>query len=1648
MDNLAQAQLREAHALYRRGMLVEAEAAYREVLRRQPDNVDALHMAGLVAVQCGRLDEGVALIGEAVRLDGRIVAAHGNLGAGLQLLGRYAEALASYDRAIALKPDYVEALANRAGVLTDMGDYAAALASSDRAIALKPEHADAHYNRGNALRGLRRHVEAVTSYDWAMRLRPDYAEACANQSLCFLALGQFDRGWQLYEWRKQVRERVGDRQYAQPAWLGRESIAGKTLFIQWEQGFGDTLQFCRYARLARERGARVVMSVQEPLRRLIGTLGADVTIIAENAVPAAFDAHCPMMSLPLAFDTQLETIPTQDRYLTADAAAVAAWRARVAPLPGPRVGLCWAGNPRRHQPSAQVIDQRRSIALARLAPLAAIAGVSFVSLQKGEAAGAAVPAGMSIHDWTDELHDFADTAALIEALDLVVTVDTAVAHLAGALGKPVWILNRFDACWRWLQGRDDSPWYPSARLWHQPAPGDWDSVIAAVGAALRTLAHGDAAGCFECGICLAAQGRHVEAIACYDQAIAIAPDLPAAHANRGTALAALRRHGEALASYDRAITLQPDYAEALANRGNVLAALQRHAEALASYDRAIQLRPEQAEVYANRGVLLGNLLRHAEALASHDRAIALKPDFAEAYCNRGIIFAILQRYDEAQKDYERAIALKPGYAEAHTNLGVALADMHRYEAALASYDRAIALAPGRAEIYTNRGVVLSQLQRPTDALASHDRAIALRPDFAEAFTNRGNVLTELQRYDEAVASYDRAIALKPGGAEAHANRGTALKNSQRHREALASQDAAIALRPGYADANWGQSLCLLALGQFERGWRQFEWRKQLKEPHGNRAPGRPLWLGQENIAGKTLFIHWEQGMGDTLQFCRYARLAQALGAGVIVSAQAPLRRLLTSLHPEIEVLADAAVPSDFDYHCPMMSLPLAFGTRLDTIPATVPYLAAEAGAVAVWRRRIAALPGLRVGLCWAGNPRHDNPAAHAIDRRRSMRPAELAPLGVADVSFVSLQKGEAVGQVAAAPDRMSIRDWTDELTDFADTAALVEALDLVVTVDTAVAHLAGALGKPVWILNRFDACWRWLVGRVDSPWYPTARLFRQPKPGDWDSVVAEAATALRGFGAASPGCRGDETASSANVAQADGKRVAAASGLVRRAAARWEPDRKLAREAREAAAHVEQGNRLAARRRYASALARFDRAIALKPDYAVAYTNRGNALSGLRRLEAALASHDKAIEIDPDYALTYINRGYVLADLGRHEEALASYDRAIAIKPDFFDAHYNRGLVLHHLARFEDALASHGRAIELRPDHAAAYYDCGVILNSLQRHEAALASYDRALALRADHVSAHWNRSLCLLALGDYERGWREYEWRKRTKDAVGNRIYRQPLWLGETSIAGKTLFIHAEQGLGDTIQFCRYATLAEAAGARVVMSVPDQVRRLLRTLGPGITLIGADATPDAFDCHCPMMSLPLAFGTTLATVPRTVPYLLADPAAVAAWRRRIAGLGRPRVGICWAGDPRPDHPAAHAVDRRRSMRLAQFAPLATVAGASFVSLQKGVAAGQVADPPEGMSFHNWTDELTDFADTAALVTALDLVVTVDTAVAHLAGTLGKPVWILNRYDACWRWLVGREDSPWYPTARLWRQPRPGDWARVVEGVAAALRVG
>jgi len=443
--------------------------------------------------------------------------------------------------------------------------------------------------------------------------------------------------------------------------------------------------------------------------------------------------------------------------------------------------------------------------------------------------------------------------------------------------------------------------------------------------------------------------------------------------------------------------------------------------------------------------------------------------------------------------------------------------------------------------------------------------------------------------------------------------------------------------------------------------------------------------------------------------------------------------------------------------------------------------------------------------------------------------------------------------------------------------------------------------------------------------------------------------------------------------------------------------------------------------------------IAKQPANAEALMHLGSLTLRTGRAAEAERLFDRMSVAAPTSPAAFNGRGIALAGLGRLDEACACFDQALSLNPRDADCWANRGLALTELVRFEEALTNFAKALECRPRFPAVHNNIGLALHRTGRFQQAVASFDKAIDADPDYAYAHFNQSLSLLALGDYERGWREYEWRWKSALAGVKPDFPAPIWRNDFPIHGRTILVHAEQGLGDSLQFCRYVPML-AAIANVVLVVPKPLTRLLS----GMARIGTTETK--FDAWIPMMSLPLAFG---AAIPNATPYLHADPERTAVWRERLRPLHGRKIGLVWAGSPRTDDPGSRLLDRRRSIPLETYAPLASVTGISLISLQKGAPAAQA---PPGMVLHDWTGELDDFADTAALIEALDLVISVDTSVAHLAGALGKPVWILNRNDQCWRWLNGRTDSPWYPSARLFRQPAMGDWASVIHEVTAALR--
>ena len=469
-------------------------------------------------------------------------------------------------------------------------------------------------------------------------------------------------------------------------------------------------------------------------------------------------------------------------------------------------------------------------------------------------------------------------------------------------------------------------------------------------------------------------------------------------------------------------------------------------------------------------------------------------------------------------------------------------------------------------------------------------------------------------------------------------------------------------------------------------------------------------------------------------------------------------------------------------------------------------------------------------------------------------------------------------------------------------------------------------------------------------------------------------------------------------------------------------------------------NVLHALKRDGEALAALDKALALRPDDADALTKRGNALLALSRTPEALACFDAVLARNPRHGEALLGRGTARATGGQAADALADFDAVLALAPGHPGALYNRGNALSDLGRYAEAIASFDAALKTAPANVKAWNNRGRALQALNRHAEAVECFDRAIALQKDYADAHFNAALSLLTLGDYTRGFVEYEWRW-TRSGVRDtrRSYRGALWLGEYPLARKTILLHAEQGLGDTIQFARYAPLLARAGATVLLEVEPALKDLFAGLA-GIASVNArgESLP-AYDVHCPLGSLPFALKTQSSSIPAEFPYLHADEARTAKWRPMIEALPGKRVALAWAGNP------AHANDRNRSIDLKLLATLLALEGVSFVSLQRELRDGDADILVRHPNVKNIGGALADMADSAAVLSLCDLLISVDTAVAHLAGALGRAPWVLLPFSPDWRWTLQGETSPWYQRARLFRQPALGDWASVVANARDAL---
>lgn len=558
----------------------------------------------------------------------------------------------------------------------------------------------------------------------------------------------------------------------------------------------------------------------------------------------------------------------------------------------------------------------------------------------------------------------------------------------------------------------------------------------------------------------------------------------------------------------------PQAQEAIAyNREAIKLAVQgRLEEAISHFNQALWLSPDYAEAHSNLGNVYYFQRNYESAIACYERALRLDANFAVAYNNLGTALSCLGRYEDAATHCRRALALRPDYAEAHNNLGIALKGQGQVDEAIVHYQEALRLRPDYAEAHNNLGLAYAERDDREAAIGAYQGALRLKPDYAEAHYNLGLMFAKSDRLDEAVACYRQALWLKPDHAESHYALGVALAAQVKPEEAVRSYEQALWYKPDYADAHFAFGVTQLLLGNLTQGWPGYEWRSLCQRHIPRWSFSQPAWDGS-SLEGRPILLYTEQGLGDTLQFIRYAPLVQQRGGRVTVWCPREAMSLLTGCRGVEKLVAE--VSSDWPgTHASLLSLPMTFGTTLVTIPAEVPYLSVDAQKVARWRKEIAALlspkgpesgRNLKVGLAWQGSPKHPQ------DRKRSIPLRYFEPLiQLPCVQLVSLQVGPGTEQLRDLPSEFPVVDLGSrfDATSILDAAAAVTALDLIITVDSAIAHLAGALAVPVWVLLPFAPDWRWLLDREDSPWYPSMRLFRQKEPGNWEDVIQRIGRAL------------------------------------------------------------------------------------------------------------------------------------------------------------------------------------------------------------------------------------------------------------------------------------------------------------------------------------------------------------------------------------------------------------------------------------------------------------------------------------------------------------------------------------------------------------
>lgn len=1106
------------------------------------------------------------------------------------------------------------------------------------------------------------------------------------------------------------------------------------------------------------------------------------------------------------------------------------------------------------------------------------------------------------------------------------------------------------------------------------------------------------------GIALRQCGQLHEALSALREALVIDPENGNALVNLGNVLQDLNRHQESIHIYQQALEAHPNHLDALRNMGTALHALGHFAEAKAIFERALLIRPGDSQTQSNLGITHEAMGEWEEAERSYLLALGSEVSNAVAFFNLGTLQKKLGRFHRAKEYLLRATVLRPNWTEALNNLGAVYEELGQPHEAEQCFSSALHTAPNNSVLWSNLGNALRGQKRFIESLDAYLHALECDPANVESLNNLGATLHALDFLDAAAIAFEQVLFEVPDHASALYNLG--ITEHERlnldaaihaYQACIDSQESNARMRDlskravQTAEARWNLSLSFLLNGDLEHGFFHYEnrWDRGASPP--NPVRGRqPSSLKQ--IEGCSILVHSEQGLGDTIQFARYLPRLTDLCSKVHFSVPTSLHGLMGKLVPHVSLEPLCEPKQTFDWEINLLSLPHLFRTTLQSIPPPLPSRESLAVVKHKWALKLGVKRTTRIALAWSGA------AHHPDDRHRSMSLGQFAQaLPMNEFEYHCAQDKVREGDLRAMKD-LGIHTHFQDLSNFLETAGLLLNMDIVITVDTSVAHLAGSIGIRTVLLLQHVPDWRWLLRRDSSPWYPSVTLVRQESRGDWISALSAVHALLGSHLPSLP------------------------------------PSQNRVQGAREIARAV---NRIAVRTHQnqgiGNALPLYHQAIELDPEEASYQSNLSLALMGSNDFDGALRHANEAVRLAPKWANGHYNQGVLLRRMAKDRAAKGAFENALACDPSHAKAALNLGNTLRDLEEFVESSHAFTKATEIDPTLFDAWLNLGNIKKRLGRFGEAISAYNTAMRIRPEDADARFNLSLVQLLLGDYKLGWKNYEARLKTEEfSKFQGIPHARRWNGRDSLRGKKIILWAEQGFGDTLQFSRYALQIELLGAEVHIFVPDTLTSVIQTISPTLKVwssINAELLQQ-FDFWSPLLSLPGFLHPDQLCLPTSCAYLKAPQHVIHKWHDLF--LSEPKglkIGISWQGRP------SHKHDQERSIHLGEF----LVGMPEVATLYPLNPSGPAGDPASlgDPRIRDFRAHIKNFGDTAALIMQMDLVVTVDTSVSHLSGGLGMPTFVLVPKVPDWRWGLGGKVSAWYPKCFLFRQTKPNSWESV-----------